>query len=142
MKWSNIAAAALLGTCIVYAGAVAAAPGNTLSGSPAPSARIPVGIAIATPLSTQEFTLLQAKQAADPSLLDRTGAGCTPGTDGCTCVVGKHHRLFCSTPTQDFVGGCVLGGLVGGLFGSFGGVYGAMVGAGAGCAVVGLLSVN
>ncbi len=142
MKWSDIAAAALLGSCIAYAGAVAASPGKPLSGSQAPSAGIAAGFAVAAPLSHSELAVLEAKQSSDPSLLDRAGAGCTPGTEGCTCIVGRHHRLICSTPAQDFVGGCVAGGLVGGLFGSLGGVYGAMMGAGAGCAVGGLVSVN
>ena len=142
MKRSHSVVAALLGACLAYAGAVLAAPGATPSGSPAPSARIAAGIAVAAPLSNQELALLEAKEASDPSLLDRAGAGCTPGTDGCKCVVGRHHMLFCSTPTQDFVGGCVLGGLLGGLFGSFGGVYGAMTGAGVGCVLIGVISIN
>ncbi len=142
MKRSHIAAAALLCACAVYAGADLAAPDNLLSGSPVPSARIAAGIAAAAPLSNQEFALLQAKEASDPSLLDRTGAGCTPGTDGCTCVAGRHGHVFCSTPAQNFVGGCIGGGLIGGLFGSFGGVYGAMMGAGVGCALGGVISTN
>ena len=142
MKRSHSAVAALLGACLAYAGAVLAAPGATPSGSPAPSARFAAGIAVAAPLSNQELALLEAKEASDPSLLDRAGAGCTPGTDGCKCVVGRHHMLFCSTPTQDFVGGCVGGGLIGGLFGSLGGVYGAMMGAGVGCALGGVISID
>ncbi len=137
MKWSDIAAATLLGACTAYAGAVLAATGTSLSGSPALSARGPEGIAVAAPLSNQELALLQAKEASNPALLDRTGAGCV--------WVTHHGRVVgqnCESPPAAFAWGCIGGGMIGGLFGSFGGVYGAMAGAGAGCALLGAVNYS